>query len=359
MSKKIIKIYKITSLIKQQYKLISMRDIDPKTGSRAESWPACQRRRIFVLDHSNVGEVNQDWHPSWSDDESHERTEDTVAGPLTTTSAVTATLDVPISASSSETVPQSTLSGEIESPEPSGTTSSNSTPTRHASRSTSRSRSRIRDLIMTRSVPRDTSSRDRDESTHHGWATSLGQLMVSRRQDPSLSQSSQPQGSRSRSRSRRRSKSVSHEPLPSSSDPRNPQHTAPPLPSGSALNGYTLESHLHSLTRANSPPARSPARPSELQTRHSDFSPTSRLHSASSPPTSPGLGQDLSKQRGRSAQIRSPEHQRLITPQSKSRQRSRFDQLGGGSGGPHVHDRLEINPSSPSLMIILPGKSNT
>lgn len=57
--KKIIKIYKIACLIKQQYRLISIKDKDSKTGGPAESWPPCQRRKVFILDYSNVPSVNR------------------------------------------------------------------------------------------------------------------------------------------------------------------------------------------------------------------------------------------------------------------------------------------------------------
>ncbi|KAI7955988.1 hypothetical protein MJO29_007387 [Puccinia striiformis f. sp. tritici] len=57
--KKIIKIYKIVCLVKQQYRLISIKDKDARTGGPAESWPPAQRRKVFVLDHSNVPDIKR------------------------------------------------------------------------------------------------------------------------------------------------------------------------------------------------------------------------------------------------------------------------------------------------------------
>ncbi|WAR56517.1 hypothetical protein PtB15_7B366 [Puccinia triticina] len=57
-SKKIIKIYKIVCLIKQNHWLISIKDKDSRTSKPAQSWPPSQCQKVFVLDHSNVPEIN-------------------------------------------------------------------------------------------------------------------------------------------------------------------------------------------------------------------------------------------------------------------------------------------------------------
>ncbi|WAR60580.1 hypothetical protein PtB15_9B519 [Puccinia triticina] len=57
-SKKIIKIYKIVCLIKQNHWLISIKDKDSCTSKPAQSWPPSQCQKVFVLDHSNVPEIN-------------------------------------------------------------------------------------------------------------------------------------------------------------------------------------------------------------------------------------------------------------------------------------------------------------
>ncbi|PLW45257.1 hypothetical protein PCASD_04033 [Puccinia coronata f. sp. avenae] len=54
-----IKIYKIACLIKQQYRLTSIKDKNSKTGRPAESRPPPKKIKVFVLDHSNVPKIRQ------------------------------------------------------------------------------------------------------------------------------------------------------------------------------------------------------------------------------------------------------------------------------------------------------------
>ncbi|KAG0151326.1 hypothetical protein CROQUDRAFT_719820 [Cronartium quercuum f. sp. fusiforme G11] len=192
-SRKVIKIYKITALVKQQYKLVSIKDKDPKTGERAESWPPCQRRKIFVLDHWNVGECEQDWHPCWSDEEESSR---------------------PTSQPASTRESEGSPTRPIESITPVQPTFRSVQGTRQASgsRSTSnsRSRSRIRDLIMTRppNSPRQSSREDQSGTHQHGgWGASLSHLIGTSNNhhqiNRTLDSSTTTTTSRARSQSRR------------------------------------------------------------------------------------------------------------------------------------------------------------
>lgn len=230
--KKTIKIYKITAVIKQQYKLVSMKDRDPKTRSQfAESWPPPQRRKIFVLDYSNVGESDEEWHPCWSEEEDHQ--------------------------------PQPIRSGRPQTPSL-GRSNVNGSGRNSSSRSTSRSRSRIRDLIMTTS--RSHHSREREEpngsttpttppATPHGWGSSLSHLM--RRRDESL-----PRTSPHRSRPSR-SKSFSHVPIPPQTTP-----PLPPLPSSSTSRNQQSSSPLPTPETSPDPTAIKQGRTSYIQAPH-------------------------------------------------------------------------------------------
>ncbi|EGG12899.1 uncharacterized protein MELLADRAFT_101517 [Melampsora larici-populina 98AG31] len=232
--KKLLKIYKITAVIKQQYKLVSMKDRDPKTRSQfAESWPPPQRRKIFVLDYSNVGESDEEWHPCWSEEEEHQQ--------------------------------QPIRSGRPQTPSL-GRSNANGAGRNSSSRSTSRSRSRIRDLIMTSS--RSHHSREREEhnesttpttppvSPHHGWGSSLSQII--RRRDESLPRTSPHRSGTSRSRS------FSHVPIPPQSTP-----PLPPLPSSSTSPSHQSPSPLPTPDTSPDPTAiKHSGRTSYIQAPH-------------------------------------------------------------------------------------------
>ncbi|KAH9819290.1 hypothetical protein DFH28DRAFT_1122913 [Melampsora americana] len=234
--KKTIKIYKITAVIKQQYKLVSMKDRDPKTRSQfAESWPPPQRRKIFVLDYSNVGEPDEEWHPCWSEEEEHQQ--------------------------------QPIRSGRPQTPSL-GRSNVHSASRDSSSRSTSRSRSRIRDLIMTTTTSRSHHSREREEpngsttpttppaTPHHGWGSSLSHII--RRRDDSL-----PRTSPHRSRTSR-SKSFSHVPIPPESTP-----PLPPLPSSSTAPSQQSFSPIPTTDTSPDPTARKQSgRTSHIQAPH-------------------------------------------------------------------------------------------
>ncbi|OAV96273.1 hypothetical protein PTTG_09726 [Puccinia triticina 1-1 BBBD Race 1] len=168
--KKIIKIYKIVCLIKQQYRLISIKDKDSRTGEPAESWPPPQRRKVFVLDHSNVLDIKRvlpNGLPLEPSDPSHSGSHT----PDCTTSA---------SNVGASNAPGRTTSSH----RPAGTV-------QQTSPSQSRSRSRIRGLLIGPGRSGEHPSGEHNDQSRHGnhsWNGLTSIRLGRRREEPAPSE---------------------------------------------------------------------------------------------------------------------------------------------------------------------------
>ncbi|CAH7670231.1 hypothetical protein BY996DRAFT_4586006, partial [Phakopsora pachyrhizi] len=184
---KIIKIYKITCFIKQQYRLISMKDKDSKTGTPAQSLPPCQRRKVFVLDYSNSLEPE----PVYANGDPA-RGLDSIR------------LRAPPESSNLNWIPNGTaLNTRPSSPSGEAPSASNS--------SNSRSRSRIRDLMMTPSC--ESAQNEHIESIHHlaqPWNGLSSFFHSHRREENSRQSSAHTEKSVSHTRMGSRSSSSEH-----------------------------------------------------------------------------------------------------------------------------------------------------